>query len=223
MNKFILTSEYRFDKQWLLPHIKHLFNEKSRILVIAFAFYRDEEKDSNEFALKSGKNGLYTKPLIKQLLELGINNNQIDILNFYDDTSYQMKSKIKWANTIIFSGGNCELLYERIVAKGLLNDIVSFHGIICGASAGAMVLQKKYINFLDGDYVERLGFGILPDIGSIIVHNGKCLSVSQLEILSLAERFQTDLLVIGDDGAAIVDELGVRLVADATIIKRSSS
>lgn len=183
--------------------------------MIAFAFYRDEECNSAEFLAKGGKDGRYTKLLTRQLSALGVCPDQIDVLNFYDDTPQQMKQKLQWANTLIFSGGSCELTYERICALGLLDDIVSFRGVICGASAGAMVQQGRYINFLEGSFVQRKGFGTLPDCGAIIVHNGKCLAGENVDYSFLADRFCTDIVMIGDEGAMIVDAGGIELVGDA--------
>lgn len=215
MNTFILTSEYRFDQPWLISKIRDYFGEHSRILVIAFAFYRDEECDSDAFLAKGGKNGCYTELLSQQLSALGVCADQIEVLNFYDDTPQQMRQKIQWANTLIFSGGSCELTYERVCALDLLNDIVSFRGVICGASAGALVQQSRYINFLEGEFVQRKGFGTLPNCGAIIVHNGKCLIGKNVDYSFLTDQFHTDIVMIGDEGAVVINATGVELVGDA--------
>jgi len=223
MNTFILTSEYRFDRPWLIGKIRDCFGAHSRVLVIAFAFYRDEECDSDAFRAKSGKDGLYTKQLIQQLSAVGVYAHQIDVLNFYDDAPQQMKQKIQWANTLIFAGGCCELAYERICSLGLLEDITSFRGVICGASAGAMLQQSEYINFLEGEFVQRKGFGTLQDCGAIIVHNGRCLVGENVDYSFLADRFHTDLIILGDEGAVVIKAAGAELVGDAKRIPASTT
>lgn len=220
---FILFSDYRFDSVWLRDRMRHYFNTNSRILIIAFAFYRDQESNSSEFLDKAGKKGIFTKRLLQQLSTLGISQEQVDILDFYNDSIYCMQRKIKCANTLIFSGGNCELTYERICALDLLHSIEDFNGLICGASAGALIQQKMYINYLEGNFVQRHGFGILPDQGwSLIVHNGIRLMGNHFDYGSLAKMFQTDLIMIGDEGAIIVDGETCQLFGDAKKINKNS-
>ena len=74
-----------------------------------------------------------------------------------DDTSADTRKKISSVDVVYLPGGDPEILYEKMKARSLENELINFEGTLVGNSAGAIVLSRG--SYHDGKFYP--GFGLI--------------------------------------------------------------
>ena len=109
------------------------------------------------------------------MLELGIQKENITILNCYEKDTSNFKNIINNADLLVLPGGNPEMFFSKVVQETeILYEIKHFKGIIIGESAGACLQFKRYFITARNNYYKYFawydGFGVLNDPFYIDVH-----------------------------------------------------
>lgn len=211
----ILLSDYVKGFSLVNLELKKLIKKDCKVVLISWAFpiELDYHSFNNEWFKKDGTR--YNK-YVKPLLDLGLNKNQITILNCYDKNNiHNFKNIIKNSDILVICGGNPEMLYSKVVQETeILYEIKHYKGIIIGASAGADLQLKRYFITAKNNYYKYFafydGFGILDDPFYLDVHSiNNHLYLSKLQ--KIAEEKQKNIYAIFDDGAIIFNRANTEL------------
>ena len=217
----ILLSNYDIDKDWLITETSKYINKHTKVVVIPFSFSNDEIKDLADWDRLYNKiNGVYYFDIINQFLSLGVDKENILLLNYFTEEVKTMKKIIEQSDAVFFTGGSAELSMERIIEKDLLPEIKKCN-IIIGSSAGAMIQLKEYFGSPDDEYPEFKyfeGLGLINDNFSIEVHY--CSTKSQDEsIEKVLKKGAKTVYGISNNGALVYKDNQVMVFGDVTIFK----
>jgi peptidase E len=217
----ILLSNYDIDKDWLITETSKYINKHTKVVVIPFSFSNDEIKDLADWDRLYNKiNGVYCFDIINQFLSLGVDKENILLLNYFTEEVKTMKKIIEQSDAVFFTGGSAELSMERIIEKDLLPEIKKCN-IIIGSSAGAMIQLKEYFGSPDDEYPEFKyfeGLGLINDNFSIEVHY--CSTKSQDEsIEKVLKKGAKTVYGISNNGALVYKDNQVMVFGDVTIFK----
>ena len=180
----VLMSKFSDGFSLIEEQLKKIISKDANIVIIPWSFATElKTKNINEF-FDERKKLNYLEPLYK----LGINKNNIIILDCYNNTKKYMINKINESDVIVLTGGNPEMLYNKVIETGILENLQKYKKIIIGSSAGAELQLKKYFITKKNNYYKKFewydGFGIIDDDFYFDVHLIMCfLSEQKLEIL----------------------------------------
>ncbi len=172
----ILLSEYEEGMKLVYESLKKIVKSNDKVVIIAWTFpiEIDYEKFNNEWFKKGERRyNKYVGPLIK----LGLKEENIKILNCYDNANFlQFKKVIDDSDILVMTGGNPEMLYSKVTQETeILYNIKHYKGIIIGASAGAELQLKRYFITAKNNYYKYFafydGFGVLDDPFYFDVHS----------------------------------------------------
>lgn len=143
------------------------------------------------------------------MLELGLKNENVTILNCYEKDNSGFKQIINNADILLLPGGNPEMFFSKVVHEAeILYEIKHFKKIIIGESAGACLHFKRYFITAKNNYYKYFawydGFGILNDPFYFDVHSiNNRLYLDSLE--RIAKEKSKTLYAIYNDGALILN------------------
>jgi peptidase E len=217
----ILLSNYDIDKDWLITETSKYINKHTKVVVIPFSFSNDEIKDLADWDRLYNKiNGVYCFDIINQFLSLGVDKENILLLNYFTEEVKTMKKIIEQSDAVFFTGGSAELSMERIIEKDLLPEIKKCN-IIIGSSAGAMIQLKEYFGSPDDEYPEFKyfeGLGLINDNFSIEVHYSSTKSQDE-SIEKVLKKGVKTVYGISNNGALVYKDNQVMVFGDVTIFK----
>lgn len=200
-------------------NLSNIFNSKQKVTIIPWSFAA-ELSDLNEFFKKNEKR--YLK-YVNALEEIGINENNIEILDCYKDSKEKIKRRINDSDVLVLTGGNPEMFYTKVVQDTeCLYEIKRFKGIIIGSSAGACLQFKRYFITKKNNYYKYFafydGFGILDDPFYIDVHStNKKFYSNSLQRISNDKKKR--VFAIFNDGCLIYDRKNNKLTSLGKIIE----
>ena len=203
----VLLSNYIKGMELVHSKLKEIINDKQKVVVIAWAFASELNKETfaNEWFIKGGER--YNK-YVNPLLALGIKEDNITILNCYDKEHFNdFKKIIEDSDILLIPGGNPEMLYSKVTQETeLLYTIKHYKGIIIGFSAGAVLQLKRYFITAKNNYYKYFafydGFGILDDPFYLDVHSSKNKRYLA-KLQKTANEKKKTVYAIFDDGALI--------------------
>lgn len=203
----VLLSEYEKGIKLVEHKLKKIIKPTQKAVIIAWTFPSEIDKklfDEEWFP----KNGRRYNKYVGSLLELGIKEENISVLNCYDKNKFKnFKSIINNSDVLIITGGNPEMLYSKVVQETeILYNIKHYKGIIIGFSAGADLQLKRYFITAKNNYYKYFafydGFGVLDDPFYLDVHS--IYNKRYLEKLqNVANEKKKNIYAIFDDGAMI--------------------
>lgn len=203
----ILLSEYEKGMDLVEKNLKKMIKTDYKAVIIAWTFPTelDLKTFDDEWFPKGGRR--YNK-YVGSLLNLGLKEENITILNCYDKENFKnFKKIIQESDILVITGGNPEMLYSKVAQETeLLYDIKHYKGIIIGFSAGADLQLKRYFITAKNNYYKYFafydGFGVLDDPFYIDVHsiNNK-MYLSKLQ--KVASEKKKNVYAIFNDGAMI--------------------
>lgn len=167
----ILMSKFNEGFYLIEKELEKMINKNSNIVIIPWSFATElKSKNINEFFNETKKKN-YLNPLYK----LGIKENNIKILDCYNDKKNDMINEINNSNAIVLTGGNPEMLYNKVIESGILETLQNYKKIIIGSSAGAELQLKKYFITKKNNYYKKFalydGFGIIDNNFYFDVHS----------------------------------------------------
>lgn len=154
----ILLDKLDFNESWAYETLKNIIKPEHRICIIPFAFHDDWIRNNDEWKKCYDKlNGEYYKPAVSPFYTYGISDENITLINYFNDTHDSSKLKINSSDIIFFTGGYPEKIMRRLGEFDLVKCIENHKGIKIGWSAGAMIqCFDYYISPDEQDYPEFL-------------------------------------------------------------------
>ena len=218
----ILFSKYNFDDEWAEPFIKNYIKAEDKVCIIAFSFSDEWISCKEEWHNSYDKDGgRYYDDLVKPFMHYGITENNITILNYFEDSSEKMKEDIKKSDVIFLTGGLPEKAVERVHEKGILESIKGCR-VVVGSSAGALMQLNHYHISPDDDYDEFCyfdGIGLIDQTFYVEVHFEN--SDVQNQSIEKVLREKTDkVYAITNNGGIIVEDGKVQTLGEVEIFKR---
>ena len=203
----ILLSEYEKGMELVYEKLKKMIKSDYKTVIIAWTFpvEIDYERFNNEWFKKGERR--FNK-YVGSLINLGLKEENIKILNCYDTANFsQFKKIIDDSDILVITGGNPEMLYSKVTQETeILYNIKHYKGIIIGFSAGAELQLKRYFITAKNNYYKYFafydGFGVLDDPFYFDVHsiNNKYY-LNKLQ--KVANEKRKKVYAIYNDGAII--------------------
>lgn len=211
----VLLSEYEKGMQLVDSKLRKIIKGDEKVVIIAWTFPVEIDKQSFEEEWFP-KNGRRYNKYVGSLLNLGIKEKNIIVLNCYDKENFKnFKQIIDASDILVITGGNPEMLYSKVTQETeILYNIKHYKGIIIGFSAGADLQLKRYFITAKNNYYKYFafydGFGVLDDPFYLDVHsinNKRYLDKLQ----KVSNEKKKDVYAIFDDGAMIYDRVSNNL------------
>ena len=159
----------------VLERLKELIKSNCKVTIFPWSFpcELDSDKLLNDYFARNGKR--YNK-YVERLKKIGINESNITIADCYGMESEKIKKLINSSDVLLFTGGNPEMFFNKVVHKSeCLYDIKHYKGIIVGESAGTLLQQERYFITAKNNYYKYFafydGFGVINDPFYIDVHS----------------------------------------------------
>lgn len=158
--------------------------------------------------------------MINPFLHFGVSENNIILMNYFENSKSDLLEILKNTDLIYFNGGFPERTIRRLVELDMLDAVNDFNGIIMGWSAGASMQAYDY--FIAPDkyydvYSRHHGLSHIHDF-AVQVH----YSEEPVQIESMTKFiYETGLRVytLERESAIIVDDGIIELVGNAKEFK----
>lgn len=214
----ILMSDFKIGFPYIKNDIANLINNNTKVVVIPWSFPIELESKNVRTFFNLSKYDKYITPLI----ELGLNKNNVKILDCYKDSKEYMIDLIKESSILIFTGGNPEMFYNKVIQAGLLNCLRDYKNIVIGVSAGAELQLKKYFITAKNNYYKKFdwydGFGIIDNDFYFDVHSvNRGRYLSSLKDKSL--RLKKNIYCLFDSGVIIYNRETKQMKTAGEIIR----
>lgn len=217
----VLMSKFSVGFPIIREELKKIINVESKVVVIPWSFAKElESKDIKEFFCKDNSPDYYNA-----LYSLGIKDNNIVVLDCYNNSKEDMIKEINSSDVIVLTGGNPEMLYNKIKSSGIIDVLKKYKKTIIGSSAGAELQLKKYFITKKNNYYNKFawydGLGIINNDFYFDVH-----SVNKGRYLpSLRERskeIKKDIYCLFDTGIIICNRCNNEIKIFGDVIKYSN-
>lgn len=198
----ILMSNFETGFKYIKSNLCKLINKDTKVVVIPWSFAVElKSMDVKEF-FDDKKYNKYIQPLI----ELGLDNNNVSLLDCYKDSKEKMLRLINDSSILILPGGNPEMFYNKVIQTGILDCLKNYKFTIIGVSAGAELQLKKYFITKKNNYYNKFawydGFGIIDNVFYFDVHSvnrGRYLP----SIDSISKKIKKDIYCLFDSGVIV--------------------
>ena len=211
----VLLSDYEKGMNLVDSKLRKIIKKDAKVVIIAWTFPTELDYDSfnNEWFKKDERR---YKKYVGSLINLGLKEENISILNCYDKVNIpNFKKTINNSDVLVITGGNPEMLYSKVVQETeILYNIKHYKGTIIGSSAGTVLQLKRYFITAKNNYYKYFafydGFGVLDDPFYIDVHsiNNK-MYLDKLQ--KIANEKYKNVYAIYNDGAMIFNRENSRL------------
>lgn len=199
----ILMSNFQIGFSYIKDTLSKLITKDTKLVVIPWGFPVElESMDVKDFF-----NDKYNK-YIEPLIELGLDNKNVKVLDCYKDSKEEMINSIENSSVLILPGGNPEMFYNKVKQKGILECLINYNKTIIGVSAGAELQLKKYFITKKNNYYKKFawyeGFGIIDNDFYFDVHStnkGKYLS----SLKSKSTQINKNIYCLFESGVIIYD------------------
>ena len=187
---------------YCIDRLKQIIKSNSKVVIIPWTMAN--ELDSN--GLNNFFSGERKNRYVKLLKILGIKDSNITILNCYrDDLSY-MQEKIKESSVLVLPGGNPEMLYNKVITSGILDDIKNYKEVIIGESAGTELQLNNYFITAKNNYYKKFawykGFNIIDNDFYLDVHTSNNYHYLN-KLKKVSKETNKIIYAIYDDGVVI--------------------
>ena len=151
--------------------LKKIIKNDSHVVIIPWSFAIETDADGVNSFFSGKKKNKYVEPL----LELGIDEKNIVVLNCYRDKKEEMIDKIQNSDILVLPGGNPEMFYNKVVECGIFDIIKNYNKIIIGESAGTELQLKNYFITAKNNYYKKFdwykGFAIINNPFFMDIHS----------------------------------------------------
>ena len=220
----LLLSSNNFHEEWAKAFIQPYLTSSKTVVIIPFSFNQEKIRHDDDWQLAySEGGGKYYKDILTPFLALGIDENNINWLNYFTHSSEEMIKLINQSDIIFLTGGLPDQAVHRVVEKGLLESL-SKSQMIIGVSAGALMQLNDYYLSPDKDYPTfgyYKGLGLLNSNFYIEVHYEHTAIQKHSIKKAIVEKNKT-VYAISNQGGLLVDETGLHLLGDVKPFKGES-
>ena len=157
LESYNLTDPFLYDalKPYIMPH--------HRVAIVAFSFLPSQATTLEQWLTMYGREeGMFYHWLVDPLMEFGIPEENITVVNYFADSKELARKKVENADILYFTGGLPDAMMDRLAEFELLDALQSFDGLVLGCSAGAMIQLREYHITPDWDYPEFGYYNGLP-------------------------------------------------------------
>lgn len=200
----ILMSNFQTGFIYIKDNLSDLINKDTKLVVIPWSFAVELESKNVMDFFDDKKYNKYIEPLIN----LGLKDENIKILDCYKDSKEYMINSINDSSILILPGGNPEMFYNKVIQTGILDCLKIYNKTIIGVSAGAELQLKKYFITKKNNYYKKFawydGFGIIDDDFYFDVHSinrGRYLS----SLKNKSKQTKMDIYCLFDSGVIVYD------------------
>ena len=158
MKANVLLNYYNFDGDWAKNTLSPLIYGK-KALIIPLAYREIDVFDNDSWQSLYGTRGEKYQNITAPFAAY---NMPVDWLNYFDNRD--KLAQIDSADVLLFCGGMPEKAIARMEELGITQAVKDFHGVVMGASAGAMLQLETYHVTPDEDYAE---YGIWSGLGLV--------------------------------------------------------
>jgi peptidase E len=208
-----------FDKSWAYETLKNIIKPKYKVCMLPLAFREDMISSKAEWEKAYNKlNGEHYGYSVMPLLNYGINDNNITLINCFVDSPESAKAKINASDILFLPGGFPDKIMDRLTELDLVNVVEQHGGIIMGWSAGAMVQCLDYYLSPDEDYPEfayKKGLNCIKDF-AVEVHYRNAPSQNKSIEKFIREKGKA-VYTTENQSAIIVDGSKVTLLGNAKV------
>lgn len=211
----MLFSLYNFHESWAREKVSKYIMPNDKILIIPFSFNETIGSDNDWQDAYSRNTGKYYESIVTPFLSYGIEEENINFINYFKDTVENAKDKIKKSNVIFFTGGLPDKMMLRLIEFDLIEYIQSFTGVVIGSSAGAMIQISEYHITPDRDYntfTYKTGLNFIKEF-DIEVHYEGSEIVNQY-IHKVLEEKRKKVYGVTNTGGIIIDDEKITLLGD---------
>lgn len=207
----VLLSKIEFGFPLIKNRLKEIVNENMKVVVIPWAFPTELDYDRlvNEYFKEGEKK--YNK-YINSLLELGIQKENITILNCYEKDTSNFKNIINSADLLVLPGGN-PINQIEIINKINLKNIINKAKVVIGVSAGAINLSEEAIYFNDYSKKVEMYDGIgLTDIN--VYPHFDITNKDFVEEVKMVSRLKS-LIALPNNSFIKIDDKQIEFIGDS--------
>lgn len=204
-----------------IDSLKKLINGRTKLVVLPFAHEFDwlscaEDVWEKYDRCPKAKNSIFYKT-VKPFIDIGIDINNIVVINRFTDPVPLIKHKLLANNTIVFlPGGRPENIVKILYELDLVNTIKKCETIV-GESAGSMIWSKHYFVYPDADYSKYRKFKGLGLIKDCVFIPHYVLYGPKEHILKATRRFSIfnkDTVYLTEDGGWVHYNTAVNKVCE---------
>lgn len=138
-----------------IEYLKKNINMRTKLIVMPLAHHFDyiscAEDVYEHYDRYPNKESIYWRT-VKPFIDIGINPDNIVIINVYKDPIRLIKLKLLSDNTIVYFPGGFPENIIKTLKEYNLDNIVKQCKLVVGESAGSMFWFKNYFVYPDGDY-----------------------------------------------------------------------
>ena len=187
---------YIYLKEYIKPHHKVLF--------VAFSFFEKDAKNATEYQELTQN---YLQRMKDSFFPYGIKEEQIDVLNYYNNNHDDAVKMIKEADIIYFPGGAPDAFMKRL-SEFKITEILekASDKIFIGSSAGTMIQFPMYHITPDKDYKVfsyQKGLGLIHNF-MVEVHYKKRFKFKKSS-KRVKDDYNLPIIIIPDSGCVILD------------------
>ncbi|MDS1004485.1 Type 1 glutamine amidotransferase-like domain-containing protein [Clostridium sporogenes] len=211
----MLFSLYNFHESWARDIVIKYINSNDKVLIIPFSFGDKISSNKDWQYSYNTENGKCYESIVAPFVNYGIKEENINWINYFEDTKENAKVKIKNSNIIFFTGGLPDKMMSRLIEFDLIDIIENFTGIIIGSSAGAMVQIAEYHITPDEDYnafTYNLGLNMINNFDIEVHYEGTKVQNKYIKKVLLEKKDK--IYAITNNGGVVVDNEKITLLGD---------
>ena len=201
----ILTNQTNFDQPWAESGLYDRLMPSADVLVMLI--------DSDEEWWMDA--ATYREDLLRPLLHYGIHQEQIHILSAAELT----KAKLESSDIVVLSGDNPRFIDDCLQDSACIEMLQNYQGIFLGIAGGAEVLMDTYRNICLDDREIYEGLGIVKGLTLFADYQQNRETVRA--IIDDLEQNGRSVLVMPQEGAAVIDEGHLDLLGDSFLLQMS--
>ena len=205
----VLLESYNLTEPFLYDALKPYIKPHHRVAIVAFSFLPSQATTLEQWLTMYGREeGMFYHWLVDPLMEFGIPEENITVVNYFADSKEFARDKVENADILYFTGGLPDAMMDRLEEFELLDVLQSFDGLVLGCSAGAMIQLREYHITPDWDYPEfgyYNGLSWLQDFYVEVHYEGTDLQKECIHRV-LQERGKPVYATFHDRGALMIEK-----------------
>lgn len=205
----VLLESYNLTEPFLYDALKPYIKPHHRVAIVAFSFLPSQATTLEQWLTMYGREeGIFYHWLVDPLMEFGIPEENITVVNYFADSKELAREKLENADILYFTGGLPDAMMDRLEEFELLDVLQSFDGLVLGCSAGAMIQLREYHITPDWDYPEFGYYNGLPWLQDfyVEVHYEETQLQNECIHRVLRERGKPVYATFHDRGALMIEK-----------------
>ena len=216
----VLLESYNLTDPFLYDALKPYIKPHHRVAIVAFSFLPSQATTLEQWLTMYGREeGIFYHWLVDPLMEFGIPEENITVVNYFADSKELARKKVESADILYFTGGLPDAMMDRLAEFELLDVLQSFDGLVLGCSAGAMIQLREYHITPDWDYPEFGYYNGLPWLQDfyVEVHYEETQLQNECIHRVLRERGKPVYATFHDRGALMIENGKIARLGDTEL------